>query len=114
MPSFAVILFGVATLLAIAGLLLLRRAWCPRRSGATPHCRRCDYILTQNQNRCPECGSPISPSTLVTGDRHRRPALALLGEEALDQRLGLFSVERADFAAAIQFRPGAGDGEGIG
>jgi hypothetical protein len=69
--------FGVL-LTVVSGILLRRGRW-PRRVGDTPHCRKCDYILSGAQARCPECGTAVQPSTVVCGERHRRTGLTLLG-----------------------------------
>jgi hypothetical protein len=47
--------------------------------GDTPHCRKCDYILSGVQTRCPECGTTVTPATVVRGERLRRPGLSWLG-----------------------------------
>jgi len=74
---YLLIIGGVALL---AGAWLVRRGWLPRRRGRTPHCRRCNYILTGiTTDRCPECGTTLGPQTTITGERHRRPLLGSLG-----------------------------------
>lgn len=73
-----IVFLSLVTLLA--GLLLLQAGWWPDRSGATPHCRRCDYNLTGIYNSiCPECGTVLAGGNRELGDRHRRPYLGVLG-----------------------------------
>lgn len=74
MPNlFATLCLSAAALLAATGAWALRRS--RRRVGDTPHCRRCDYILIQRDGgRCPECGTEISPRTIVHGERRRHAA----------------------------------------
>jgi hypothetical protein len=77
----------IALLLAAsAGLFLLISGIRARRTGTTPHCRRCTYILTGlAAARCPECGADVSdPTAIVVGTRVIRRgrlgvAVALLG-----------------------------------
>jgi hypothetical protein len=71
------ILIGGLTTLAL-GVWLLRRGWWPKRTGDTPHCRKCDYIVTGNSSGvCPECGSPLFTSTVILGER--RPYFSTRG-----------------------------------
>src|SRR5689334_5393155 len=66
--------------LFVLGLLLLKRGRWPRRVGDAPHCRFCEYsLIGLTSDRCPECGSAISPRTIVHGQRVRRPDLAFGG-----------------------------------
>jgi hypothetical protein len=65
-------------LVAVGGFLFKRGRW-PRRTGDTPHCRKCDYILSGAQTRCPECGTAVTPAAIVRGERLRRPGLSWLG-----------------------------------
>ncbi len=61
------------------GALLKRGLW-PRRQGTMPHCRRCDYDLTDlTSEQCPECGQALSGHNVVVGRRPRRPRLTGLG-----------------------------------
>lgn len=82
-PAYLVPLLGVA--LSIAGLLLVRRGRWPRRVGTTPHCSKCDYILTDlvtvpdQLPRCPECGTPATPWRIRLGERPIRPSLIWSG-----------------------------------
>lgn len=69
----------LGAMLVAAGAYLLKRGGWPRRVGQTAHCRKCDYILVGDPPRCPECGSWIYAWSLVRGERHRRPGMALLG-----------------------------------
>ena len=73
------LLLPIGVLFIAIGALLLKRGHWPRRVGDLPHCGKCDYILSGPQQRCPECGTVVQLSTIVRGERHRRPGLALLG-----------------------------------
>jgi hypothetical protein len=66
--------------LLVQGASMIRRGFWPRRQGNEPHCRSCDYILIGLESqRCPECGSVISPLNTVLGQRQRRLGLAWTG-----------------------------------
>ena len=90
--------------IAVTGAYLAVRGLRVRRRGDTPHCARCDYVLTglasrgappppaagagtssstttktTDWPRCPECGATLDPSNVVRGERHRRPRTAALG-----------------------------------
>jgi len=69
----------VVALWIVFGAMVLKRGWWPRRVGDTPHCRKCDYILSGDQRRCPECGSTLQPRSVVRGERHRNLLLAGIG-----------------------------------
>jgi hypothetical protein len=57
---------------ALVGLLLIFKGRA-RRIGSDPHCRKCDYLLIGiNPDRCPECGSPLNPQSVIHGQRRRR------------------------------------------
>jgi hypothetical protein len=61
-------LFGAALALIRAG----RRC----RMGVEPHCRTCDYLLHGLPgDRCPECGTVLSPATIVYGEKRRGPLM---------------------------------------
>jgi len=66
-------------LFIVIGAFLLKRGWWPRRMGETPHCPKCDYILSGDQQRCPECGTPVESGNVVRGDRRRRVVMAAIG-----------------------------------
>jgi len=72
-----IVIFGA--LFAFIGALLFKRGLWPRRIGQTPHCPQCDYILSGDQSRCPECGTIADPKTVVRGERHRRDRLLFIG-----------------------------------
>lgn len=77
--STAIVLLACIALFLI-GILLLRRGRWPARSGNTPHCAKCNYILTGlTADRCPECGSAIHPGDIIYGERHRRPRHIVAG-----------------------------------
>ena len=82
----------VGAVLAIIGLWLLKRGQWPRRIGRTRHCRVCNYILTEDQEKCSECGTVVSKQTVVYGERHRRPVLALSGTALSLIGLGLVAL----------------------
>jgi hypothetical protein len=49
-----------------------------RRVGDQPHCRKCDYLLIGIvSERCPECGSELSPKSVVRGELKKRLAFRL-------------------------------------
>src|SRR5437879_2204881 len=60
---------------------MLKRGRWPRRVGELPHCPSCDYILANlpTTARCPECGTPVSESNAVRGERHRSRGLTISG-----------------------------------
>ena len=110
LPFFStviVLLFCIA--LFLIGILLLRRGRWPARSGTTPHCAKCNYILTGlTADRCPECGSLIHSSSIVHGERHRRPWLVFAGVAfGLLSLLpfGIMSVALFGNINWIQYRP---------
>src|SRR5262252_8350078 len=60
--------------LLLGGIMLFAGGLWSRRRGDEPHCIKCDYILIGIQSdRCPECGTLLSPRTIVYGERYRRP-----------------------------------------
>ena len=66
--------------LVFAGVLLLWRGLRRRRRGDTPHCAACGYNLTGlTSEKCPECGSVITPTSTVHCVVYRRPVLAIVG-----------------------------------
>lgn len=66
----------VCLALILAGGLIVRRAWWPARVGEAPHCRRCEYPLTDGGDACPECGSTDTPHI---GRRDRSSGRAAVG-----------------------------------
>lgn len=81
--------FGAAFTLLLLGLVLLKAGAWPRRTGATPHCAGCGYILhglslSAADARCPECGRSLAPPLgVVIGHRHRRGGLTITGASLL-------------------------------
>lgn len=67
----------------LAAILVMRRvARRPQMLGEW-HCRRCNYLLKNHfGDRCPECGSPLSPRTVMRGAR-RNVRIALLSSIAM-------------------------------
>ena len=82
-PAHLLPLLGAA--LSVAGILLLRHGRWPRRTGTTPHCSKCDYILTSlitvpdQIPRCPECGTPAAAGRITLGERPIRRSLVWAG-----------------------------------
>ena len=93
----------------LVGIILIQRGRWPARTGTTPHCRNCDYILTGlTADRCPECGESIQPRNVVFGERHRRPKLVFAGVTLA--LLGLFPLGLATIGSVkqidwIRYRP---------
>jgi general secretion pathway protein G len=80
LDSDTLVIVIIVILLAIAGIAIFevgRIIWgFWRRQGDQPHCRRCDYLLIGIQSeRCPECGTPLSPDNILHGERRRPTAL---------------------------------------
>ncbi len=76
--------FGITVWLALVPLVLgLGLLWFglrPRRRGTTPHCRQCNYNLTGLESeRCPECGTHLTPEAIVHGELRRRPGRIVAG-----------------------------------
>lgn len=65
-------------LLAPGLLVFLKPGIWPGRHGRTPFCRQCNYNLTGLvSDRCPECGTHITPKTTVYGQRRGRPVVTI-------------------------------------
>ncbi len=80
MPSSPAIPWWLALIPLVLGLTLVWFGVRPRRRGTTPHCRRCNYNLTGlDSDRCPECGTPLTPKTVVIGEGRRRPVRIVAG-----------------------------------
>src|SRR5437763_11112676 len=98
MPPIALWPLLLSVTLLVGAVWLLRRSWWPRRIGATRHCRRCEYNVDAIQSeRCPECGSVLTPASVVHGQRRRRLGMALLAVAMLLCGLalgGLFVEQR--------------------
>jgi hypothetical protein len=71
--TLLIVVFGVLG----GSLLYIGRG---RRVGDDPHCRKCDYLLRGlSSERCPECGSLLSPAAIVYGEPRRRWKTFLAG-----------------------------------
>ncbi|MBI5865019.1 MAG: hypothetical protein HZB38_11030 [Planctomycetes bacterium] len=92
--------FGI--LLLLAGGLLIKAAWFPRRRGETPFCQKCRYNLTGLEltsdlpPKCPECGTPLQARNVLRGERVRRRGLALVGVLLVTLGISGFSYWLAD------------------
>jgi hypothetical protein len=99
---FGFLLMGIVVigllLLTLQGVILIKAGFWPRRRGSEPYCRACGYLLIGiDSQRCPECGTVLSPSAIVHGQRRRRlglgwggvvmvlPLAAMLGSFAIHQ-----------------------------
>src|SRR5689334_18249272 len=78
--GFTLITIALPIALLIFGVAFVKFGFWPRRSGATPHCRRCGYVLVGNQSgTCPECGQAWTDATVILGERHRQKPLGFTG-----------------------------------
>jgi hypothetical protein len=79
--GFVWLLLILAAAVLGLGLYLARAGLRPRRRGDSPHCRKCDYILSGLETpRCPECGADLSAAgAIVYGERHVRRGRAGIG-----------------------------------
>lgn len=94
-----------ALLVAVAGLLLLWRAWHWGRRPREVHCRRCRYALVglEGADRCPECGRALGRRGRVAGRPWRRRVVAgaaLLAVAGGAYPLGKDRLERYGFVSA--------------
>lgn len=63
-----------------AGIMLVMKGIRSYQTSATSHCRACDCNVTGIESSvCPECGQPLSPETICSAGRYRRPWLVFLG-----------------------------------
>jgi len=85
----------VSAIFLVTGAFLLKRGAWPRRVGDTPHCPKCDYILSGDQIRCPECGTAVDVSNVVRGDRRPRVILAGVGGALVGLGVGILLLSVA-------------------
>lgn len=76
-------LWAVAIVLLVGGLVAVAMGWRGRRVGKAPHCRGCGFDLSGIVDRaaaCPECGRSLAEGrAVVTGARLRRPWFVVVG-----------------------------------
>jgi len=90
--------------LGIVGVWMLIRGHWPHRTGNTPHCRKCDYILIGNDSGvCPECGTKLTPESIIHGERHIRPRRIFGGAMLLLLGLLTAGIFVADRVGHIQW-----------
>lgn len=81
----SILLPTLGALFVAAGAFLLKRGRWPRRTGTTPHCSKCGYILSclitvpDPTPRCPECGTPATSGRIRLGERSIRPSFIWAG-----------------------------------
>ncbi|MDB5356007.1 MAG: hypothetical protein JWN24_2460 [Phycisphaerales bacterium] len=78
-PGFSLWVLVIGLVLLAMGAFMLKRGRWPRRVGQTPHCGKCDYILSGDGLRCSECGTLVKRENVVWGERNRRPGLSMTG-----------------------------------
>jgi hypothetical protein len=84
MTLFLMPLIVMSLCLLVVGIMMIKRGFRSSRRGYEPHCRSCGYILLGiDSQRCPECGTAISPRNTVHGQRVRRHGLAWAGIAAV-------------------------------
>ena len=86
---------SLGLILTVAGALLLKFGARTRRVGDTPHCPRCNYILTGQQVRCPECGTAVDARTVVRGQRRTRTGVLVTGVFMISAGLGVMLIGTA-------------------
>jgi len=93
------LLLGAASLLL--GVWLLWRWRRAIRVGQHPTCRACGFDLrglqvqatgTQDISPCPECGTPLTPDNIATGDRRRSPFTLIVATTCLLIAMGIFGL----------------------
>src|SRR5260221_7235997 len=105
-PAYLSALITIALIIAALGLIVTKRSVWPKRTGPTPHCRNCDYLLVGGvSDRCPECGTQLDCRSIVHGERHRRPGRALLGAALLFSGLALIVTFSVGKLANVNWYP---------
>lgn len=102
--SFNLLVSIPLVVLTLLGAVALVSGLRVHRRGDTPHCRRCDYVLTglgDAVEQCPECGTALDAPNVVRGERFRTPRLALLGAVLL--LLGLVPLAGLGWQAANRY-----------
>lgn len=93
MAAIGPVILLLALGLGLLGTALLIKGLRGRRQGNLPHCRRCDYPISEadtlasftkddlgSSPKCPECGLSLrNEDAIRQGERKRRPAMALFG-----------------------------------
>src|ERR1700722_736738 len=70
------LLIVLIPLIAVAMIIGGRK----RRVGTDPYCRQCNYLLHGlSSDRCPECGSHLSPDGIALGQPRRRVKRFIFG-----------------------------------
>lgn len=101
--ALSLLLPGIGGLLLVLGALLIKRGLWPRRVGLTPHCPKCDYILSGEPERCSECGTTVSARNVVRGERQRRAAPTWFGGALAVMALLVVFLWASDTASKIQW-----------
>ncbi len=85
-------LWAVAIVLVVGGLVAVAIGLRGRRVGSAPHCRGCGFDLSGIVDRaaaCPECGRSLAEGrAVVVGARRRRPWFVVVGAAAFIAAVG--------------------------
>lgn len=73
LASRGLVRFGLLLMSLLLGLILVVIGARGKRVRSVSYCRKCDCNLTGlTSERCPECGTPVTPRTVVYGGAHRQ------------------------------------------